>query len=132
MIRSFRFPPPLIALPIIAAAVLASLAAPAHAAQLVLMNNTVDRLVLYVENKRACAAEPGKDCAVQVDPGSHRIRATAPDGTSTYDVLTSRRTASSGPSSTIGRNRADRARSRSSRPPTALSVSRAGPQARSG
>ena len=88
MIRSFRFPRPLIALPIIAVAVLASLAAPAHAAQLILMNNTVDRLVLYVENKRACAAAPGKDCAVQVDPGSHRIRATAPDGTSTYDVLT--------------------------------------------
>lgn len=92
MTRSLRFPRPIVtlpmALPIIAAAVLASLAVPAHAAQLVMMNNTVDPLVLYVENKRACAAAPGKDCAVQVDPGSHHIRVTTPNGTSTYDVLT--------------------------------------------
>ncbi|MDJ0950142.1 MAG: hypothetical protein QNJ94_14590 [Alphaproteobacteria bacterium] len=63
-------------------------AAPAAAAELVMQNETPDRLTLFVNDKRACVAEPRKECTAQVERGLVNLRATAPDGRSIYDRLT--------------------------------------------
>lgn len=68
-------------------ALLAAPAAPALAAQLVMQNQTSDRLTLFVGKKQACTAAPGAECAADVSKGQVELRAVAPDGRTTYDRL---------------------------------------------
>ncbi len=67
--------------------VLLTTALPAAAADLIMRNRSPDRLTLFVNDKKACVAEPNKDCTAQVEMGVMNLRATSTRGISTYDRL---------------------------------------------
>lgn len=61
---------------------------PAQAADLYLINKTVDPLTLYVGGARACDAAPGAECQAAAPGGVQTVRVVAPDGKTLETDLT--------------------------------------------